>query len=39
MSKIQNGKITTTRTFSPYPKIAAYIGSGDPKDENNFGAC
>jgi hypothetical protein len=38
MSKIQNGKTTITRPVFPYPKIAAYNGSGDPKDENNFSA-
>jgi feruloyl esterase len=38
VSKIKNGKTAITRPVFPYPKLAAYNGSGDPNDEKNFSA-
>jgi feruloyl esterase len=38
ITKMENGKTIMTRPVFPYPKLAAYNGSGDPNDEKNFSA-
>jgi hypothetical protein len=35
-SKMENGKPVMTRPVFPFPKVAAYSGTGDPADEKNF---
>ena len=36
MSKKENGKVVMTRPVFPFPKVAVYIGKGDPNQQQNF---